>query len=110
MAVPQERLQPVQAQIHADFTEYRDILTPDALAFLARLHQLAEPRRQQLLKARQERQARYDAGALPDYPNTGADFTNWDQPSVRGWFARALWQALNSYFSADQSGSGGYVP
>jgi malate synthase len=67
MAVPQERLQPVQAQVHADVTEYRDILTPDALAFLARLHRQAEPRRQQLLKARQERQARYDAGALPDF-------------------------------------------
>jgi len=69
MAVPQERLQPIQAQIHADVTGYEDILTPDALAFLARLHHAAEARRQQLLKARQERQARYDAGALPNFRN-----------------------------------------
>ncbi|MEW5833667.1 MAG: malate synthase A [Pseudomonadota bacterium] len=67
MAVPQERLQPIQAQIHADADGYEDILTPDALAFLARLHQVAEPRRQQLLRARHERQARYDAGALPNF-------------------------------------------
>ena len=67
MAVPQERLQPIQAQIHADTTGYEDILTPDALAFLARLHHAAEPRRQQLLKARHERQSRYDAGCLPNF-------------------------------------------
>ncbi|HEY8598084.1 MAG TPA: S-layer homology domain-containing protein [Thermomicrobiales bacterium] len=33
------------------------------------------------------------AGALPDRPITGA--LDWDQPSSRAWFARALWQALN---------------
>ncbi|HEU4669778.1 MAG TPA: malate synthase A [Dyella sp.] len=67
MAVPQERLQPTQAQIHADTTGYEDILTADALAFLARLHHAAEARRQQLLRARHERQARYDAGCLPNF-------------------------------------------
>jgi malate synthase len=47
--------------------EFAQILTPDALAFLALLHRQFEPRRQQLLAARAERQRRFDAGALPDF-------------------------------------------
>ncbi len=50
------------------------------------------------------------AGAVPGSSNTGGDFDGWDQPSSRGWFARVLWQTLNSYFGADQPGSGGYLP
>ena len=41
------------------------------------------------------------AGAVPDYPTTGP-FGMWDQPAPRGWFSRALWQALNSYFGVDR--------
>ena len=41
------------------------------------------------------------AGAVPDYPTTGP-FGMWDQPATRGWFTRALWQALNSYFGVDR--------
>ncbi len=67
MAVPSEKFVSQPAQIHAATTSYEDILTPDALAFLARLHRLVEPRRQQLLQARRQRQARYDAGVLPDF-------------------------------------------
>jgi malate synthase len=67
MAVPSEKFVSRPAQIHAETQGYEDILTPEALAFLARLHRYAEPRRQQLLKARIQRQARYDAGALPDF-------------------------------------------
>ena len=67
MAVPSEKFVSQPAQIHAATTGYEDILTPDALAFLARLHRLVEPRRQQLLQARRQRQARYDAGVLPDF-------------------------------------------
>jgi malate synthase len=47
--------------------EFAQILTPEALAFLARLHREFEPRRQELLAARAERQKRFDAGALPDF-------------------------------------------
>ena len=73
MAVPSEKFVSSSAQIHAITAGYEDILTPDALAFLARLHRFAEPRRQQLLQARRQRQARYDAGALPDFrPDTKA--------------------------------------
>jgi malate synthase len=49
------------------------ILTPAALDFLAELHRRFEPVRQQRLAARTERQARFDAGALPDFlPQTRA--------------------------------------
>ena len=67
MAVPSEKFVSRPAQIHAETRGYEDILTPEALAFLARLHRYAEPRRQQLLRARTQRQARYDAGALPNF-------------------------------------------
>lgn len=43
------------------------ILTPEALAFLARLHRRFEPQRQRRLADRQTRQARFDAGELPDF-------------------------------------------
>lgn len=43
------------------------ILTPAALAFLAELHRRFEPARQQRLAARRSRQARFDAGELPDF-------------------------------------------
>ena len=43
------------------------ILTPDALAFVARLHRAFEPRRQELLAKRRARQEEFDAGKLPDF-------------------------------------------
>ncbi|HZH43197.1 MAG TPA: malate synthase A [Lysobacter sp.] len=43
------------------------LLTPDALAFLAGLHRRFEPARQARLAARRARQARFDAGELPDF-------------------------------------------
>ncbi|MBV9883065.1 MAG: malate synthase A [Sphingomonadaceae bacterium] len=50
-----------------------DILTPDALAFVAGMHRRFEGRRQELLAARAERQQAFDAGALPDFlPETAA--------------------------------------
>jgi len=67
MAVPQEKLAPASVSIHADATDYEAILTPQALAFLGRLHRLVEPHRQALLAARRQRQARWDAGELPDF-------------------------------------------
>ncbi|HEX8968329.1 MAG TPA: malate synthase A [Chloroflexota bacterium] len=44
-----------------------DVLTPAALEFIARLHREFQPVRQSLLTARRERQARLDAGELPDF-------------------------------------------
>src|SRR5215469_15206003 len=44
-----------------------EVLTPDALAFLAELHRRFDARRRELLAARQARQARFDAGESPDF-------------------------------------------
>ncbi|MHB1613001.1 MAG: malate synthase A [Actinomycetes bacterium] len=43
------------------------VLTAEAVAFLAELHRRFEPRRAELLVARAERQARFDAGERPDF-------------------------------------------
>src|SRR4029077_12923130 len=45
-----------------------EVLTPLALQLLASLHRRFNPRRLELLAARAERQAQFDAGALPDFP------------------------------------------
>lgn len=47
--------------------QYESILTLEALEFVAKLHRAFEGRRQELLKARVERQARIDAGEMPDF-------------------------------------------
>ncbi|MBW8891420.1 MAG: malate synthase A, partial [Burkholderiales bacterium] len=48
-------------------------LTPEALAFVADLHRRFDARRRELLAARAARQARFDAGELPDFlPETAA--------------------------------------
>lgn len=46
---------------------YERILTPEALAFVALLDHTFGARRQELLARRQVVQAKYDAGALPDF-------------------------------------------
>ncbi|MBV8428204.1 MAG: malate synthase A, partial [Hyphomicrobiales bacterium] len=52
---------------------FEEILTPQALGFLARLHGKFDARRKELLAAREARQARFDAGELPDFlPGTQA--------------------------------------
>jgi malate synthase len=45
-----------------------EVLTEAALDFLAELHERFDSRRRQLLDARKDRQARFDAGELPDFP------------------------------------------
>ncbi len=57
---PAEVLGPVQGRA-------AEILTPEALAFLAELHRRFDSRRRQLLAARLERQKRFDAGEKPDF-------------------------------------------
>ena len=48
-----------------------EVLTREALGFIAELHRRFEPRRQALLEARAGRQRAFDAGALPDFrPDT----------------------------------------
>jgi malate synthase len=59
---------PGGVEIHGRVTpEYAEILTPDAVAFVAKLHRAFEPRRQELLAARAARQKRFDAGEMPDF-------------------------------------------
>ena len=61
-------------EIHASQgAGFADILTAEALRFLAGLSDAFEPRRQDLLGRRVERQRRLDAGELPDFlPETRA--------------------------------------
>jgi malate synthase len=47
--------------------EYAEILTPEAVAFAARLQRAFGPRRDELLARRATRQAELDAGKLPDF-------------------------------------------
>ena len=55
-------------QINAPITpDFATILTPEAMALVAKLHRAFEPRRQQLLAARVERASRLDAGERPDF-------------------------------------------
>ncbi|MBO9557791.1 MAG: malate synthase A, partial [Caulobacter sp.] len=44
-----------------------EVLTPEALDFVADLHRRFDARRRALLEARQARQVRFDAGELPDF-------------------------------------------
>ncbi len=47
--------------------EYARVLTPGALAFVAKLSRSFEPRRRELLAARAARQAEFDAGKMPEF-------------------------------------------
>ena len=59
---------PAGMQITGRITpEFAAILTPEALAFIARLHRAFEPRRQELLARRALRQKELDAGKRPDF-------------------------------------------
>lgn len=58
----------INAPIHPGFEQ---ILSTEALALVARLHRAFEPQRKALLAARVARQARIDAGEMPDFlPDT----------------------------------------
>jgi malate synthase len=48
-------------------TEFAQILTPEALAFIEKLHRKFEPRRKELLARRAVRQKEFDTGKLPDF-------------------------------------------
>jgi malate synthase len=50
-----------------------EILTPEALAFVAGLHRSFDARRRELLDAREARQAEFDAGVRPDFLNATRD-------------------------------------
>jgi len=54
-------------EVHAPLQGFEDILTPEARRFLTTLARACEPRRQELLARRAERQRRLEAGELPDF-------------------------------------------
>jgi malate synthase len=60
----------VLGEVTKDFAE---ILTPEALGFVAKLHQRFEPRRKELLARRAERQKEFDAGLQPDFLTSTRD-------------------------------------
>jgi len=54
----------------ADAAHAEAVLTPEALGFVAQLHRSFNPERLRLLLDRHRRQARIDAGEMPDFlPN-----------------------------------------
>ncbi|MCG2584636.1 malate synthase A [Massilia sp. TS11] len=57
---------------------YERVLTPDALALVAKLSRAFEPRRQELLAARVARAQRLDAGERPDFLAETAHIRNGD--------------------------------
>jgi malate synthase len=66
--------------------EFSQILTPEALAFVAKLHRQFDARRHELLARRAARQKQFDAGLLPDFlPETKqireSDWTIAPQPA-----------------------------
>jgi malate synthase len=65
---------PLGVEILAPITpEQSTIVTPQALAFVAKLVRKFEGRRRELMEARARRQAEFDAGAMPDFlPETAA--------------------------------------
>jgi len=59
---------PAGVEILGNITpQYAEILTPQALAFVARLHRTFDSRRQELLAKRAVRQKEFDSGKLPDF-------------------------------------------
>ncbi|HEX2191146.1 MAG TPA: malate synthase A [Longimicrobiaceae bacterium] len=49
------------------------VLTPEALEFVAWLHRRFDPVRRELLANRERRQAEFDAGGVPDFPEETAE-------------------------------------
>src|SRR3954469_15513283 len=68
MAVPKSEIDPLAGVRFGDGGRtYADVLTPQAVAFVADLHRRFDSRRLALLAERAARQLRYDAGELPDF-------------------------------------------
>jgi malate synthase len=65
---------PGGVEIHGHITsEFAQVLTPEAVAFVAKLCRRFEPRRQELLAARVARQSAFDTGKMPDFlPETAS--------------------------------------
>ena len=60
------------ARLDGDLARHGDVLSPEALAFVARLQREFNPARERLLRMRVERQTALDAGERPDFPPPSA--------------------------------------
>ncbi len=69
---------PLLEMIHIDTPASRRVLTPEAQDFLVAMSETFMDRQLELLEARKERQAQFDAGALPDFLPETADIRNGD--------------------------------
>ena len=68
MNLPSSTLRPAGVEVRAGADSAHDsILSLAALAFVAKLARKFEPRRRELMAARAQRQASFDAGRLPDF-------------------------------------------
>lgn len=65
----------IQGQMSPEFAE---ILTPEAIEFVSRLHREFNPRRRTLLDRRKHRQAAIDNGQMPDFLKETAEVRNAD--------------------------------
>ena len=65
------------------------VLTPEAVEFIAELHERFDTRRRELLGARAERQARFDAGERPDF------LAETEQVRLGGWTVPEAPKALS---------------
>jgi malate synthase len=64
------KLMPAGVAVIRDAAHLDEVLTPEALDFVAQLHRSFDPERERLLADRTVRQARIDAGEMPDFlPN-----------------------------------------
>src|ERR1043166_9406547 len=59
-----------------------EILTPEALTFVAGMHRRFDGRRQELLARSEEQQQAFDAGALPDFLPETASIRAGDWPGA----------------------------
>ncbi|MDN0081499.1 malate synthase A [Crenobacter sp. SG2305] len=70
---------PAGIEIEGSITpEFAEILTPEAMEFISKLHRKFEPRRRELLQARITRQKALDSGKLPDFLPETAEIRNGD--------------------------------
>lgn len=58
--------------------EFSEILTPEAIEFVSRLHREFNPRRRTLLERRKHRQSAIDNGQMPDFLKETAEVRNGD--------------------------------
>jgi len=89
LAAQDQPLRPIAAKLEVARSRVeraQEVLTPEALGLLLKLHQKFEQRRLQLLAARQARQQDFDQGDLPDFLPASADVrtANWRVAPVPG--------------------------